>query len=196
MKYDQEIIQLLRSGKNKTAFEKIYAHFPSIKKLIITHGGTEEEAKDIFQESVIIFYEKATQSDFVLSSSIATFLYAICDRLWLKKLRDVKAKETTLGALSPSKKLSFEIDEQNDFDLDNEQNIKILDQLLDNLGNPCKTLLTNYYYLKMSMKEIAQNMEYSSENIAKNQKYKCLERAKKMVKEKLSFFKARIFSYQ
>lgn len=176
MQKDQEIVQLLRSGKNKPAFEKIYRYFPSIKKLIITHGGTEDEAKDIFQESVIVFYEKASKPDFVLSSAISTFLYAISERLWLKKIRDVKSHEIELDA-------SFDITDNEEFKIDDEQNTKIIDQLLERLGNPCKTLLINYYYLKMSMKEIAQSMNYSSENIAKNQKYKCLERAKKMVKD-------------
>jgi RNA polymerase sigma factor (sigma-70 family) len=180
MQKDEEIIQLIRNGKNKPAFEKIYRHFPSIKKFILTHGGTEDEAKDVFQESVIVFYEKASKPDFVLSSAISTFLYSISERLWFKKIRDVKSHEAALDT-------SFDITDNEEIRVNDEQNAKTIDQLLEHLGNPCKTLLTNYYYLKMSMKEIAQSMSYSSENIAKNQKYKCLERAKKMVKEKLFF---------
>jgi RNA polymerase sigma factor (sigma-70 family) len=178
---DLEIIKLLQSGKNRLAFEKIYKHFPSIKRLIITHGGSEEEAKDIFQESVIIFYEKVQQPDFELSSSIATFLYSISHRLWLKKIRDVKSHESDL---SQCKNLPFE----SEFDIENQENTQVIDHLLEELGNPCKTLLKNYYYQKMSMKEIATAMDYSSENVAKNQKYKCIERAKKILKAKLGFF--------
>jgi RNA polymerase sigma factor (sigma-70 family) len=191
MKNDQEIVQLLRKGNHKLAFERIYKYFPSIKKLIITHGGTAEEAKDIFQESVIVFYEKANKPDFMLSSSIPTFLYAISNRLWLKKLRDIKAKETNTD-FSFDENTAFDLPTPEDFQIDSEQNIKIIDHILENLGNPCKTLLTNYYYLKMSMKQIAESLHYSSENNAKNQKYKCLERAKKMVREKLSFLKINV----
>ncbi len=180
---DHEIVELLRKGKNKLAFEKIYQHFPSIKRLVLTHGGSEDEAKDIFQESVIIFYEKATQPAFELSSSIGTFLYGVSNNLWLKRLRDIKAHEVDWGAC---KAMPFE----NEFEMESQESNKLIDKLLEELGNPCKTLLQNYYYLKMSMREIAQSMGYSSENIAKNQKYKCLERAKKMVKEKLGFLKA------
>jgi RNA polymerase sigma factor (sigma-70 family) len=180
---DHEIIELLRKGKNKLAFEKIYYHFPSIKRLILTHGGSEDEAKDIFQESIIIFYEKATQPAFELSSSIATFLYSISNNLWLKRLRDIKAHESNWEMC---KATPFE----NEFEIESQESNNLIDRLLVELGNPCKTLLQNYYYLKMSMKEIAQSMGYSSENIAKNQKYKCLERAKKIIKEKFGLLKA------
>jgi RNA polymerase sigma factor (sigma-70 family) len=185
---DREIIHLLRNGKNTLAFEKIYRHFPSIKKLVMTHGGSEEEAKDIFQESVIVFYEKVSQANFELSSSIATFLYSISNHLWLKKVRDIKSRETNLN------NLYTQIPVENEMDIEKEEQIQIIDKLLEELGNPCKTLLKNYYYLKMSMKEIAQAMSYSSENVAKNQKYKCLERAKKIFKDKLGLFQSLLIS--
>ena len=48
------------------------------------------------------------------------------------------------------------------------------------LGEPCKTLITDYYVKHMSMEEIADKFGYTNSNNAKNQKYKCLQRLKKI----------------
>ena len=52
---------------------------------------------------------------------------------------------------------------------------------LSNLGEPCKTILVQYYYMKQTMQEIAAMFHYTNAENAKNQKYKCLQRLKKLV---------------
>ena len=102
---DENIILLIKTGKTTKAFELIYKNFPMMKKMIISSGGTSDDAKDIFQDSVIIFYRMTVKSDFSLSSSISTLLYSICRKLWLKKIRDQLSREIKLteGASSQIK---------------------------------------------------------------------------------------------
>jgi len=64
--------------------------------------------------------------------------------------------------------------------VENEQKYKIMDQSLLMLGEPCTTILKDFYLNKISMQEIADKMGYTNTDNAKNQKYKCLQRLKKI----------------
>lgn len=173
---DQKIVDMLRNGDRRKALEKVYVNFPKIKQLIIQKGGNEEEAKDIFQESIVIFYNKAIQPEFKLTSAISTYLYSVSHNLWMKYIRDVKNKEVS-GADS----VELEAD---DFGLaehlEQEKKFSIIKKVISQVGDRCMEILQKYYYQRMSMKEIAVDMGYNTDKIAKNQKYKCLEKARSL----------------
>ena len=48
------------------------------------------------------------------------------------------------------------------------------------LGEPCRTLLEDFYIKASSMQDITEKFGYTNADNAKNQKYKCLMRLKKM----------------
>ena len=51
---------------------------------------------------------------------------------------------------------------------------------LDEIGEPCKTLLKDFYIKNLSMKDIQEKFGYTNTDNAKTQKYKCLQRLKKI----------------
>ena len=55
-----------------------------------------------------------------------------------------------------------------------------MEKAINSLGEPCKSLLEAYYLEKKSMQEIALFFGYTNAENAKNQKYKCLVRLKKI----------------
>ena len=55
-----------------------------------------------------------------------------------------------------------------------------MDKAIGSLGEPCKSLLEAYYLEKKTMQEIALSFGYTNAENAKNQKYKCLVRLKKI----------------
>jgi len=55
-----------------------------------------------------------------------------------------------------------------------------MEKAISSLGEPCKSLLEAYYLEKKSMQEIASFFGYTNAENAKNQKYKCLVRLKKI----------------
>jgi DNA-directed RNA polymerase specialized sigma24 family protein len=61
-----------------------------ILQLVINNNGDEDEAKDIYQEAIIVLYNKVKRGDFELSSKLKTYIYSICRRLWLKRLKATK----------------------------------------------------------------------------------------------------------
>src|SRR5579859_3825256 len=72
---------------DRKAIETIYKqHFNMVQSLILSNNGYPDDARDIFQEAMIVLYEKARSGSFELNSQLKTYLYSVCRRLWLKRL--------------------------------------------------------------------------------------------------------------
>ena len=84
---DQKIIDLIKRGKHSKALDKLYKIYPAVKKHVTDYGGTETDAEDIFQDSLLIFIGKISDSNFHLSSSISTFVYGISKNLNRENIR-------------------------------------------------------------------------------------------------------------
>ncbi len=174
--FDELIVSEIKK-KNEVALRELYkSHYPMIVNLIRSNNGTEEEAKDIYQEAVIAFYEKVQQPDFILTCKIKTYLYAVCRRLWLKQLAvkkryhgNIQETETFLG-----------IEEEMVTIEDNEQRFIRMRESLESLGEPCRGILEDFYMHDLSMEAIRDKFGYTNADNAKNQKYKCLQRLKKL----------------
>jgi RNA polymerase sigma factor (sigma-70 family) len=166
-----ELLLQIRSGNNKAALAELYKAFPSVRHFIKTHGGDEDEARDVFQESLLVFYRNALKPEFTLTSSLNTYLYAICKYQWKDELK------------KKNRKVNFEVNDTPDelFDYEQEElKDKWLEQVLLALGDKCRDILQLFYYRKKSMEEIAIELGYKGVDSVKTQKYKCLERAKEM----------------
>ncbi len=169
----------MRKGRQNKALDGLYSNFPQVRRLILSKGGDEEDAKDVFQESLIIFCQKAIEPSFQLTSKIGTYLYSVSWYVWKDKLKK-KNREVSFDDV-----VNLDRDDENDIQehLDKEEKYEVMDTALQKLGEKCLKILKLFYYQKQSMEEIAQEMNLSSAKIAKNQKYKCIERARKMAKE-------------
>src|SRR4051812_5486762 len=88
---DNTLLDNLKNEDN-ASFEVLYKfYFPSIAAHIAQNFGNTEDAEDIFQEAIIVLLQKIRQENFVLTSSLKTYLFAIARNLWLKRLRDTKS---------------------------------------------------------------------------------------------------------
>lgn len=175
---DEEIINKLRQG-DQQVFAKIYDHFPMICSMIISNSGNEDDAKDIFQNALIVFYKKALQPEFKLTAKIGTYLYSVCHKMWLKKLtRDPLVNMTSLELAQEiiSRDQGFELKSKSQIPLR-----EFIAEKLKTLGEPCKSIIMMHEYEKRSMEEIATHFEYANAKTARQQKYKCLLRLKKLI---------------
>ena len=165
------------AGNDRKAIESIYrAHYSMIQTLIINNSGTSDDARDIFQEAIIVLYEKAKSGSFELHAQLKTYLYAVSRRLWLKKLAFNKRYSGDL-ANAPE---SMATDDDIELYEHRSQDFELMERALQHLGEPCKELLEEYYIRKKNMSEIAKEFGYTNAENAKNQKYKCLMRLKKI----------------
>lgn len=171
---DQKIVELLQQGKSHRAINRLYKNYPVIEKLILSKGGSKQDAKDIFQDALVIFCEKAEKPSFQLTSSVGTYLYSVCRFLWKDELNKRNRQAEKIKDYKEEVKLHQEWMEE----LEDESKLKKLEELLSQIGQRCLDLLSRFYYQNLSMKMIAQEMGFKSEKVAKNQKYKCIERAR------------------
>src|SRR5947208_17013691 len=147
-----------------------------IQSLIINNSGSADDAKDIFQETMIVLYEKVRSGSFELNCLIKTYVYSVSRRLWLKRLQQMNRYAPALENLQDTVPVEDEIEENER--INNE--FQAMEKAISSLGEPCKSLLEAYYLEKRSMQEIAMSFGYTNADNAKNQKYKCLIRLKKI----------------
>ncbi|MTI23147.1 sigma-70 family RNA polymerase sigma factor [Fulvivirga sp. RKSG066] len=65
-----------------------------------------------------------------------------------------------------------------------EQQLENMENCLISLGHPCSEILKLFYYERKNMEEISINLGYKNADTVKNQKYKCLQRLRKLMKER------------
>jgi RNA polymerase sigma factor (sigma-70 family) len=173
---EKTLLQGLARSDRK-AVESIYKdNYNMIQSLIINNNGSSEEAKDVFQEAMLVLYEKVRSGSFELNCQIKTYIYSVCRRLWLKRLQQLNRFSPEVSSLDTVVPVEEEIDEHEKRDAE----FEMMDKAIGSLGEPCRSLLEAYYLQKKSMQEIAIGFGYTNADNAKTQKYKCLMRLKKI----------------
>ncbi len=173
--HEKLLLQGLARNDTK-AIEAIYKeHFNVIQALVINNQGSADDAKDIFQEAMIVLYEKVQSGSFELNCQIRTFIYAVSRRLWLKRLM-----HQNRFTISDGHEVSVVVDEEMEEHEKRNTEFTMMEKAMNSLGEPCKSLLSAFYMQQRSMQEIANNFGYTNPENAKNQKYKCLMRLKKL----------------
>jgi len=173
-----EEAQLEGLAKNdKDIIEAIYAaHYNMVQSLVVNNSGSYDDARDIFQETMIVLYEKARSGSFQLNCQLKTYIYSVARRLWLKKLSYSQRYVPDIGNISET----VQVDEQLDKHDQQSSDFNMMEKAMSGLGEPCKSVLEAYYLQKRTMTDIATQFGYTNADNAKNQKYKCLARLKKL----------------
>jgi len=177
---EQKLLEGLAHNDRK-AIEAIYKqHFNMVQSLILNNNGYPDDARDIFQEAMIVLFEKARSGSFELNSQLKTYLYSVCRRLWLKRLNQQQRFSPEVDNLEETVPVEEDVERHEQRNKD----FLVMEQSLKSLGEPCKSLLEAYYLEKKSMVDIAADFGYTNADNAKNQKYKCLMRLKKIFGQK------------
>jgi RNA polymerase sigma factor (sigma-70 family) len=173
---DEQLLAGLAKN-DKQAIEALYKeHFGMIQVFILNNNGSSDDARDIFQEAMIVLYEKAISGNFELTAQIKTYIYSVSRRLWLKRLQQMQR----FGAPVESLAEAVQVDEELEAHEKRNTAFVTMEKALSHIGEPCKSLLEAYYLQKKNMQEISTQFGYTNADNAKNQKYKCLARLKKM----------------
>lgn len=168
---DDNIIKAIKEG-DESAIDVLYKkHFRMMAKLVIRNSGTEDAAKDIFQDALVIFWQKISSGDLVLTSKISTYLYSVCQNLWRKELVR-KARES-----------NEEVDSAVIVDYDQDERVNAIRSCVNQMGDTCKRVLSLYYFDGLSMNDIADKLGFANSNTAKTKKYKCKQELDRIVKK-------------
>lgn len=179
---DTSYINGIRIG-HKAIIDDIYhSFFPIIKRFIVQHSGNQEDAKDIFQEALLVVFHKTREKDFTLTCKFDTYLKVICRNIWFKQLRDRKVQYVDL----PEEQI---IDEQELSDtLERVERYSIYRQHFQQITEKCRMLL-ELYLQGTNMETIAQQMGFASTAYARKRKFKCKEQLINRIEEDERFQK-------
>jgi RNA polymerase sigma factor (sigma-70 family) len=179
---DRTLIEQLKSEDN-ASFKLLYKfYFPSIASFVKQNMGNQEDAEDIFQEAVLVLLQKVRQTDFILTSSLKTYLYAIAKNLWLKRLRNSKLicidhVDENSGHIEP---FSVELKPEKTRD---EKVISWLEKITIN----CQRILRALFFYKEPMESLMKKMGWKNRHTAANQQYKCIQQIKKEKQKEMLF---------
>ncbi|MGO4291108.1 RNA polymerase sigma factor [Chitinophaga sp. RAB17] len=170
---DNTLVDQLKN-EDAGAFERLYRLYsPSIFTYVTQHNGTTADAEDIFQEAMIVLLQKVRQTDFILSSSLKTYLFAIARNLWLKRLRDNKLVpvDNLEHYLPDSGVAMFELQRPPD------REEKVMAWLTKITAN-CQRILKAIFFYKEPMSSLMKKMGWKNKHTAANQQYKCIQQVK------------------
>lgn len=175
---DEALIRSLAFGDSK-AINFIYkTNYPTIEKMVFKMNGSMEEAYDVFQDSMTILYEKAKANDLELSCKLNTYLTSIAKHIWMRKLSSKKRQSFTILHDDVDYQVAVEDDVSRFAEF--EKNVSKLTACFEQIGEPCNSILKAFYVQNKSMNEIAEEFGYTNPENAKTQKYKCLNRIRKL----------------
>jgi len=173
---DREVVLGILNNSEE-ALNKLYlGYFPMVLQFILNNSGDEDDAKDVYQEAIIVLYDKIKSGNFELSSKLKTYLYSVSRRIWLKKLAQQNKKTNNIADFEDI----LAVEEDLEWHEQKDQQFDQMKTALDNLGEPCKTIIQDFYIHNLSMQDICEKFGYTNTDNAKTQKYKCLQRLKKL----------------
>ncbi|WP_316753411.1 sigma-70 family RNA polymerase sigma factor [Pedobacter gandavensis] len=173
---DREVVLGILNDSEDTLNKLYTGYFPMVLQFILNNNGDEDDAKDVYQEGIIVLYNKIKGGNFELSSKLKTYIYSVCRRIWLKKLSQESRKTNNISDFEDIMAVEVDLEQHEEKD---QQFDKMNDALL-HLGEPCKTIIQDFYINSLSMQDICEKFGYTNTDNAKTQKYKCLQRLKKL----------------
>lgn len=186
---NNKITDWLRNGKEEKAFSKLYKLFPKVEKYILINSGSKEEALDIFQEGLILLYQKSKENKDLTPDG---FLIKSCKYLWQNELRKKKVRGNSGGLHSFTKNDGTSTTNKNNINhliqedskieslIEKENKLKQVEEIIKQISKKCREIFELFYFKSMRMTEIAKRIGYKSVQSAKVQKYKCMEQARNL----------------
>lgn len=171
---DAEITNMIFTKKDHNlAIAQLYEqHYGLLENLVLQNSGTEDDAADIIQESMLVLVQMITSEKFRGDSSIKSILYSIAKNKWISEIRKRKSTQSRHESYdSMDDKISPDVSEA----ITKQENLNYVMSLFGKLGDVCRKILQLYYYEELAMKEICEQLEFSSEQVLRNKKYKCLK---------------------
>lgn len=163
--------------KDPIDYKKIYTTcFPMVRSMVLKNGGTSDDARDIFQDSILVLFQNAAKEKFQLTVSNCTYLYSVARNMWLRHIRDT-GKITSLDLAG----------EQTDgtYPADNDQKKerqRLLVKHLNQISDRCRNIL-KHYFEGMPGEQIASELEFSSYEYYRVAKNRCTESLKQSMKK-------------
>jgi RNA polymerase sigma factor (sigma-70 family) len=179
---DEWLLNAIRKGgtERQRAIQRIYSDrqfCAQIIRFVQSNRGNEQDGEDVFHEGIIVLDRNIREDKFRGESSLKGYLYSICKFLWMNQMR----KKSKISLTDDTLKMDRAANETIESGYFDEERKMLLTKVLESLGDRCKRIL-ELWKLSYSMEEIAQELGFSSEAMARKNKYKCHKSLVELIK--------------
>lgn len=174
-----ELLDRLRKGE-KTAVKQLYEqYYHHCKWAILNSDGSDDDAKDVFQQAVVSLWNKVESPDFQIKSTLKGYLYNSCRYIWWNSLKKNKKMISTTNEEMP-----VLIDEDESAEKQaKETRLRLLYACIDAANEGCQRLLEITYFERLPDKEIANIINIGA-NSVRGKRKRCMDKLKACVKQK------------
>lgn len=178
-----EVIARIREGDDQ-AFSNTYKQYrkPFVRWILKQYQSDEENAIELYQLAFTTFYDQVMSGKLThISVSLKTYLFSIGKYKFFQQQRESARfdhNEEEIQKLGDNGEIRQQKREE-------EKKFVAIEKAMQKLGDPCRSILFLHYYEERSMNEIALTLGYKNADTAKNQKFKCMRRLKKMLENKV-----------
>lgn len=174
------LIESIRSTSTNDQYKAIAyllknkSYYNLCNKCVLAHGGSEEDAKDVFSESITALVQNIILNKYKGNSSLKTYFYSICRNIYTRKYHDKAASTLILE--------DFDIPEMDDYDTLMEERRDLYDHLLAKLSAVCQELF-GLIGRGDDYEEIRNNFNWKSTDSVKSTAYRCRKKMRALIKK-------------
>lgn len=161
---------------NEEIIKYIYRrNLPSVIRFVVSNSGTEADAEDVFQEALIVVFDKLRKDQLKLRSSLSTFLFSICKNLWMKILRKNK---NSVGKLEGDEVMA---DENLIESIEASEKYLLYRKYFKKLDFKCRQVLS-LFVLGVKTEEVMSITGYSNAHVRKK-RFECKKKLIEMIEK-------------
>jgi RNA polymerase sigma factor (sigma-70 family) len=174
---EDQIPELMRQGKDREVVPLLYKKvFPLVQKYITRRSGRREDADDVFQDAMMIFYKQVIKNTFDSKYTVYGYLYKISINCWINKVKKESRMELMDETMEAQAEDIVSVSER----MISEKDENLLKNVFSDIGEKCIELLTYTIYYNLLMEDIMIRMGFTSVSAVKMQQQRCKQ---KLIKE-------------
>jgi RNA polymerase sigma factor (sigma-70 family) len=167
---NKEVLFGLKTNNNKILNCIYHQAYPGIRNFVLNNSGTEDDAKDVFSEAMIVLYKKARMDCLDLNCCFNTFLYSVCKNIWLSEIKKQRSRLNLIQShYEDASDIDYENDQFSDYQFDKSL---LFHKYFKTLSHNCQALLQmiiDHY----SYEEICTILGIKNKENAISRRYKC-----------------------
>lgn len=147
-----------------------------VNELSRAYNLKNKEPDDILQEAVIILFDAIQRKKFRGESNIKTYLIGICRNLIRDSVKKKEILKFQEHFQEGTEKIKVpEYDHFKELEKTEEENLRdtTLLSIINKMDEKCRKALTLYYYEKIKMTKLAEQLQLKNDNQAKKVIYRC-----------------------
>jgi RNA polymerase sigma factor (sigma-70 family) len=153
-------------------------YFPLAKSIVEKNSGNYADAQDVFQDGIIVLYQKILSGPLTLNCSLKTFFFSICRNIWMQRLdrkwRLLYQDDLVTESIEDYDAIPIEINEEK------LEKTRLYQLHFLSLPADCQKIL-KLFISNASLKEISEHMGFKDVSYAKTRKYLCKNMLRKRI---------------